>query len=175
MNDTNYDVFISCAHEDQDVARLLAKACTANGLRAWFAPSEMQEGSGTRAAVKKAIDESRLYLVLFSESTKPNNSWLSFEWSAIQKAVWDRDTRAIVPIQVGEEVELPAFLRHWRSLRLDSATPHLDLQASNIVRFIKSGSPGTKVDEDSDTSTATRFEILSEWISQAAIRDAPKE
>jgi len=65
--DEEWDVFISHASEDKDeIARPLADALRARGLRVWYDESSLKLGDSLRQAIDKGLGRSRFGVVILS-------------------------------------------------------------------------------------------------------------
>lgn len=65
--DEEWDVFISHASEDKDdIARPLAEALRAKGLRVWYDESSLKLGDSLRQAIDKGLGRSRFGVVILS-------------------------------------------------------------------------------------------------------------
>ena len=133
-----YDVFISHASADKDIARLLARRLTDAGLNVWFDEFKLAAGERWPERIRQAIGHSRLCVILLSNQALPSKSWLSDEWSAIQECSWRRSDLSLCPVKL-DDVETPPFLRSWQSLRLDKHAEDraaFDRTLKNIVLLV---------------------------------------
>src|SRR5437867_4748053 len=85
-----YDVFVSYARDDSEVAKRLVETLEHRGVRCWLDTTSLQAGSQWASQIRDAIDRSRSFVVVVSGSTLPSSPWVSREWSAIQESVWRR-------------------------------------------------------------------------------------
>lgn len=110
-------VFISYSRPDEDVARSLKETLEQRGIAAWLAADELEPGQPAARAVRKAIEESSLVVLVIGHQP---TDWTRHEWSQALRLAWDPDhPKPIVPVLV-DDAEPPAFLGDQPYLRLDS-------------------------------------------------------
>lgn len=80
-----YDVFLSYAGEDQDLAAALRDGLENNGIRVWFAPIQLQPGTSVLGSIEQGMLDSRTGIVLLSPAYlgKP---WPEMERNVLQQA-----------------------------------------------------------------------------------------
>lgn len=66
LSTRDYDVFVSHASEDKDVARPLAEALRERGLSVWFDEQELRIGDSLRRKIDQGIARSRFGIVILS-------------------------------------------------------------------------------------------------------------
>lgn len=66
LSTRDYDVFVSHASEDKDVARPLAEALRERGLAVWFDEQELRIGDSLRRKIDQGIARSRFGIVILS-------------------------------------------------------------------------------------------------------------
>lgn len=93
-----YDVFISHASEDKDeIVRPLANALVAEGLTVWYDEFELRIGDSLRRKIDQGLANSRVGLVVLSQSFIAKG-WTNYELDGIV-------TKAVT----GEQVMLPVW------------------------------------------------------------------
>ncbi|MFN7610910.1 MAG: toll/interleukin-1 receptor domain-containing protein, partial [bacterium] len=93
-----YDVFISHASEDKDdIVRPLANALVAEGLTVWYDEFELRIGDSLRRKIDQGLANSRVGLVVLSQSFIAKG-WTNYELDGIV-------TKAVT----GEQVLLPVW------------------------------------------------------------------
>ena len=150
----DFDVFISCASEDRDLAKSLSEALARRGVRCWFDVERIKPGSDWPRQLQEAIDRSRMCLVVLSEATE-TSPWISREWSLIQSSVWERDDLQITPLIVGR-VAMPAFLRPWQAIRCDRERLELDRLVPAIIARLVDTQRVQKKEPDSELAEAAQ-------------------
>lgn len=68
-----YDVFISHASEDKDIAAAIVSHFEAEGLRCWIAPRDIQPGLSWASAIVQGINASRAMVLVFSSHTQTSD------------------------------------------------------------------------------------------------------
>jgi hypothetical protein len=120
-----FDVFVSYARKDTEVAERLVESLERRRVRCWLDRGWDQRVEKWADEIRDVIDRSRTFVVVVSRATLPSNPRLSMEWSEIQKRAWRRQNVSIFPIRVGN-VEVPLFLCQWPSFQMD--TPKASVQ-----------------------------------------------
>jgi hypothetical protein len=98
-----YDVALSFAREDRQVARAIAKALREKGIRVFFdefAESELW-GTDLYQHLKKVFDESKLCIVILSEDYR-QNKWTQLEWRNLWAHSNARESFCILPVRIGK-------------------------------------------------------------------------
>src|SRR5436305_1789583 len=126
------DLFISYAVEDKLVADAICSALEANGIRCWMAPRDIDPGSTWAEAIVKAIQGTRIMVVVFSGHS--NNS------QQVVREVSEAVSRGniIIPFRIEDIVpsmSLHYFFStpHW----LDALTPPLEHHINKLVASVK--------------------------------------
>ena len=109
-------VFISYAHEDEDLVAKLARQLDKHGFVTWIDRKQLEPGSRWSEQIRQAIDNAAAFVPVIgsepSESTR-------FEWSEILKRAWRDESTVIVPVLV-DEARPPGFLRDHPAVAVDS-------------------------------------------------------
>jgi hypothetical protein len=153
-----FDVFISYSAADKEIADRIAAECKSRGLTTWFDDWKLKPGGNWRDQIREAIQNSRICIVLISNSTNPHGPWISLEWSAIQRNVWQRPDCLVLPVKTDRNVQTPAFLKQWHAVIL---TKDLKSKASQVADFIVEGSSGPAKPPREDADRIDRFKQLS--------------
>jgi hypothetical protein len=124
-----HDVFISWSHRDKNMADAACHALEAAGIRCWIAPRDVRPGETWANAIVRAIDESRVLLVVFS--SEANNSPQVMR--EVERAV--RREQIIIPLRienVAPSGNMDYFLSatHW----LDAFGPDPEVHFRELVR-----------------------------------------
>ncbi len=114
-----FDVFISYANSDRDVAERLVSALRASNVSGWLDKADIAAGDSIPSAVRAALKGSKAVLVLLSPRSL-QSEWVQFEIGAAEAL-----GKKIVPVIVsGEHLEkqFPAILgnRQWIDARHQS-------------------------------------------------------
>lgn len=134
-----YDVFISHASEDKDeIVRPLANALQAEGLRVWYDEFSLRIGDSLRRKIDQGLANSRVGLVVLSQSFIAKG-WTNYELDGIV-------TKAVT----GEQVLLPIWHKLSKQeviafspsladkLARNTATHTIDEIAMEIAELIRS-------------------------------------
>ena len=118
-SDDYYDVFISHATEDkEEVARPLAVALDAEGLRVWYDEFELKIGDSLRRKIDNGVARSRFGVVIISPSFFAK-SWPQYELDGLV-------TKAVT----GEQVLLPL----WHNVTKSEVIEHSPSLADKVAR-----------------------------------------
>ncbi len=112
-------IFISYAHEDEDVAAILYKRLKESGLNVWWDKKSLIPGEDWRIAIEKAIQQAQMVVILISKKSISKAGFyqkeisISLEYAEMQP----EGAIFIVPLRI-EECEVPYKLkpRHWLNL-----------------------------------------------------------
>jgi hypothetical protein len=141
-----YDVFISNARADRELAAQLADRLQRRGLEVWQADQALAPGERWRQPIKEAVDGARLGLVILSRATDASQPMLSAEWMALVESRWQRPDLAFCTLRLGD-VEIPPFLRGWQTVQLSSRQPkELDRAANMIADYVRNPQKGPSED-----------------------------
>ncbi len=88
------DVFISYSSNEYEVANIVRTALNANGITFWMAPESIPGGSNYMEVIPTAISESKILVLLLSESAQ-NSKWVPKE---IEQAL--NNNLIIIPFQI---------------------------------------------------------------------------
>ena len=78
VNNLSIQVFISYAHEDEQVIAGLVADLGREGIDVWCAPKKMQPGDRISREVKAAIEKARFFLVALTQHSR-NSAWVAKE------------------------------------------------------------------------------------------------
>ena len=67
------DVFISYKSEEFDDANWVKAALETNGISCWMAPMCIPGGSNYAVEIPQAIREAKVFVLILSEKSQPNN------------------------------------------------------------------------------------------------------
>src|SRR5262245_15218263 len=115
------DVFISHSKEDKSIAVAVCATLEANGIRCWIAPRDMEAGLDWSESIVRAMDESRIVVLVFSSHANKSPQVRREVQRAFEKGL------TVIPFRV-EDVKpiqsLDYYIGpvHW----LDALTPPLE-------------------------------------------------
>ncbi|HYZ79535.1 MAG TPA: toll/interleukin-1 receptor domain-containing protein [Gaiellaceae bacterium] len=132
MTGSQASIFISYSHEDKDLARALAAALDARGLRVWIDEGELKVGDSLIERIATAIAEIDFFLALVSEASRKSN-WCRKELALAVTGELGREGVRVLPVRVAG-AEMPDALADVLYLSLDEA--NIDEVADKIAAAI---------------------------------------
>lgn len=137
-------IFLSYAHEDEDLARPLAEELRQGGAFVWMDRDELVAGDRLEDRIRSAIRSSDLFLVLLSPNSQ-QSQWLNRE---LQIALATANGTRVVPI-VFSGAKLPSDLQRVLYLKADPS--RLGATVEQILRVSREandeGSAATAVEQ----------------------------
>src|SRR5882724_6293849 len=121
------DVFISHSAQDKKVSETICAALEQGGIRCWIAPRDVRPGRSFPGEITRAIQQSKVMLLIFSGHS--NNSE-----QVLREVQLATDSRlAIVRFRI-EDVALTDDLRYFLSTPhwLDALTPPLSKHIARL-------------------------------------------
>jgi hypothetical protein len=130
------EIFISYRRADAAWARLLHERLHAEGVEAWY-DAQVGAGQDWRIATAKALEDSRIFVLLFSENAAQSSD-IAKELAA---AVLEK--KLIIPVRLENIAPKGAFLyelasRNWVNA-FDDTGPKLAELAMGLARMVRSG------------------------------------
>jgi hypothetical protein len=158
-----FDIFISHSSKDDAMARAIRNDLAHRGVECWLDKENLKPGDDWTRALTKALDESRMCLLVISGDAEPK-SWVSNEWAMIQAKAWDRKDLSVVPILL-DDAELPTFTRRWPSLRCKSQPADIRRVCAEVLERLETEPVGGSESPARDQEdTIKRFRELSEQL-----------
>ncbi|MCK4816212.1 TIR domain-containing protein, partial [bacterium] len=148
-----YDVFVSYSNKDKAVADTIVASLERNNIRCWYAPRDIKPGSDWGEEIAKAINETSVFLLIFSSSANRSRRVLDELNLAISKEA------AILPFRI-EKLEPSGAMQlhlstiHWLDAIVPSWEKHID-QLMNIVSINLGGGVKAAVDKNGRSKVAT--------------------
>lgn len=127
----SHDVFISYATEDKYIADAICSRLENNQVRCWIAPRDIQPGDNYAHSIIKAIDNSNVFVVIFSH----NSNASPHVRTEIERAF--NDEKIIIPFRIeniepSTEMQYYFGARHW----LDAMSPPIEAHINSLVGVI---------------------------------------
>jgi len=148
MNKTEYKVFLSYSHKDQEIANSLTKAFDQYKI-SYQADQQLRAGENWMEEIERALQEASVFVLLLSPDFV-SSDWAMFEIGhAISRH--KKDKAAIIPVIIRDSI-VPDVLRSY--LWLDARLMKPESIAQELKKIIK-----VKVDSvanDSDTKRSDR-------------------
>lgn len=164
----SWDVFISHASEDTEVAGEIAKGLEALGYSVWFDQEQLKVGDSLRASIDKGLRGSRYGVVLLSPNyLREGKKWTKLELSALV-SLQDDDERVILPVwhELNSD-DVKALSPVLSDLKAVSTSDGIEAVISAIHRAAQGPVRGTTVEGDAGEVADDR---LVHFI-EGAIRD----
>ena len=117
MSGSQASIFISYSHQDKQLARALAAALGASGLRVWIDEGELKVGDSLIERIATAIAEIDFFLALVSEASR-NSNWCQKELALAVTGELGREGVRVLPVRVAG-AEMPDALADVFYLSLD--------------------------------------------------------
>lgn len=123
-----HEVFISHAASNKVVADAMLKKLEDAGIQCWIAPRDIRPGATWGGAIVRAIEASKILIVIFSEKSNKSHQVLREVERAVQKDI------VLLPFRIDDvmpSVDMEYFLSatHW----LDALSGDLDAHLDNLV------------------------------------------
>lgn len=124
-----HDIFISHASADKEIADAMTEALEARDIQCWIAPRDIRPGDTWGGSIVRAIESSKMMVIIFSESSNASRQVLREVERAVQKDV------VLLPFRIDEvpptgDMEYFLSATHW----LDALTPDLDRHLRELIR-----------------------------------------
>jgi phosphate/phosphite/phosphonate ABC transporter binding protein len=134
-----HDVFVSYSNKDKTVADTIVASLEKNKIRCWYAPRDIKPGGDWGEEIAKAIADSSIFLLIFSESANRSQRVLDELNLAITKET------AILPFRIENlapsgAMQLHLSARHW----LDAYDPSWEEHIYKLTRAVKSNMKGVE-------------------------------
>ena len=125
-----HDVFISYPSEDKPLADAICAKLESNAIRCWIAPRDILPGQNYAEVLLKAIDSSKIFILVFSKNANSSPHIMS----EVQRAF--NHNRIIIPFRI-ENIDPSIALEyyigqaHW----LDAITPPIEAQIDKLLTW----------------------------------------
>jgi len=128
----SFDVFISYATQDKQVADAACATLEKSGIRCWVAPRDLRPGEEYGAGIAKAIDGCKALVLIFSSSANASAQIRREVERAVSRGA------AILPIRIEDILptdSLSYFVGsvHW----MDAITPPLEDHLQHLAEVLK--------------------------------------
>ncbi len=162
-----FQVFISHAREDAELAERLCDALAERNVTCWLDKKKLKPGKW-KSQIRDAIDRSQMCLVMLSRASEASKPWISQEWSFIQSSAWKRDDLMLVPLLL-DRVDPPTFLSDWQTLRCDKQATDLNQLTTEIITLLWGRTHAEeKPEKKSQAKTVERFRKISRILAKAS-------
>src|SRR5215470_15399234 len=168
FNQANYghmahDVFISHTRKDKSIADAICEKLESAGVRCWIAPRDISASEDWTAAIRKAIESSRVMILVLSENA---NAAPHIE-REIAHAFYTR--RFIVPLRLAKTLPRRNFLFYLASVRWFNAfsphaPQHLEALATLIKGLVLDSCVSKAMPGRSPTKTKLTLNCVNSWM-----------
>jgi hypothetical protein len=127
----SHDVFISYSTKDRNAADAVCVKLESEKIRCWIAPRDVPPGQSWAASIIDAINESKVFVLVFSDGSNKSNQVIREGGAAVHSGV------PIIPLRI-EDVEPSHEVRYYiKSIHwLDAMTPPLERHLDRLVDSI---------------------------------------
>jgi hypothetical protein len=127
-----HDVFISYSSKNKVIADAVCARLEENKIRVWFAPRDVPPGKAYASAIIQAIDQCRIFILIWSEESNKSNHILNEINHAFNHNI------TVIPFRIDnvvptESLEYYIGRTHW----LDAITPPLEQHLSKLCDSVK--------------------------------------
>jgi hypothetical protein len=155
-----HDVFLCYTTRDKPVADAACHALESSGIRCWVASRDIVPGRPWSGAIINAINQSRVFVIIFSSEANHSPQILREVERAVNKGIPIIPFR-IEPVLPSEDLEYFLSAPHW----LDALTPPLEQHMQRLVestRAVLSSPVGQRQASTAATTPVLPKPILSE-------------
>lgn len=166
---TKYDVALSFAAEDRDVARKIAQALKKKHISVFFDESSSSElwGRDLYEHLNKIYTETKLCIVLFSKKYR-DKQWTSFEWRNLMAHSANRASFAILPIHL-DRSEVPTDIANVGYISWNSGSlPELTRVVGDLVKGLEPPKPTSERENFHVIKRENGWSVKREGASRAA-------
>ncbi|MEA3325754.1 MAG: ABC transporter substrate-binding protein [Chloroflexota bacterium] len=123
-----HDIFVSYSSKDKAVADTIVASLEKNNIRCWYAPRDIKPGDDWGSAITAAIEDSNLFLIIFSGNANQSQRVLDEVNFAISEEI------PILPFRIENldpvgAMKLHLSSRHW----LDAYEPSWEVHIKKLV------------------------------------------
>lgn len=137
-----HDVFISHSAKDKAVADAVCAALERGGVRCWIAPRDVQPGRSFAGEITRAIQQSKVMVLVFSAHSNNSEQVLREVQLAVSSHLHILQFR-IDDVRPNDDLTYFLSTPHW----LDAMTPPLETHLERLVSAVKAllgaSEPGT--------------------------------
>src|ERR1051325_409022 len=151
------DVFISHSAQDKKVSETICAALEQSGIRCWIAPRDVRAGKSFPGEITRAIQQSKVMLLIFSRHSNSSEQVLREVQLAVDSHL------PIVRLRI-EDIPLSDDLRyylstpHWLDALSHPVSKHIPAVASAIRELLDQSTEGEKPPADAAIKPRTPLE-----------------
>jgi len=157
-----HDIFVSYSTKDKVVADAIVVSLEKNGFRCWYAPRDIKPSDDWGKAISTALDQSKVFLLIFSRNSNRSQRVLDELNLAISQEIIILPFR-IEKLEPDGAMRLHLSSRHW----LDAYDPSWKSHIKILINTISSNI-GTAITEEEveipEKIKHTQKTIQNKWI-----------
>ncbi len=142
-----HDVFISHSSSNRPIANAVCAALETAGIRCWIAPRDVLPGRSYSGEITRAIQQSRAFVLIFSESSNNSEQVLREVQLAANSRLHIVQFR-IDAVTPSDDLEYYLSGPHW----LDAVTPPLENHLQQLTRSVQALLPLPNAGESGKTA-----------------------
>lgn len=164
-----HDVFVSYSSQDKTVADGVISTLEGNGVRCWYAPRDIKPSDDWGTAIANAIEEAKVFLMVFSENANRSQHVLDELLYAI-----DMQT-VILPFRIENlepagAMKLHLSSRHWLDAYDPSWESHLKKLVKNTFTILETALDEEKIEVPARIARRTKKKRSKlPWIAVGVI------
>jgi formylglycine-generating enzyme required for sulfatase activity len=168
-----HDLFISHSTKDKTISDAICAALEGAGIRCWIAPRDVQPGRSFAGEINRAIQHSKVMVLVFSASSNNSEQVLREVQLAVNSHLHILQFR-IEDVRLNDDLEYFLSTPHW----LDAMEPPLENHIGRLTTSVKallhapaeqSVAAAASTETQTPATVAPRFESAS----SSQMRDAP--
>ena len=154
------NVFISGSEDNKDIAKEVSNALEHKGISTWVDVKDATPGTRWVEEIERAIRDAQIYLIIVGPGHRPTR-FQEFAWEAALQKTWTDPGKRIVPIIIGD-VDLPAFLRGWVPIRVETTSGWTHQLAAKLAEAVSFHSEFPSQNREDDTIRRQRLQQIEE-------------
>jgi formylglycine-generating enzyme required for sulfatase activity len=160
LTDMAHDVFVSHSTKDKTISDAICAALEGAGIRCWIAPRDVQPGRSFAGEINRAIQHSKVMVLIFSAHSNTSEQVLREVQLAVNSRLHIIQFR-IEDVRLNDDLEYFLSTPHW----LDALTPPLE---NHLKRLRTSIQTLLEVPAEQSATTTPSASALSEKREVAA-------
>ncbi|MGD8821855.1 MAG: toll/interleukin-1 receptor domain-containing protein [Anaerolineales bacterium] len=139
-----HDVFVSYSSKDKSITDSIVATMEQNNIRCWYAPRDIKPSEDWGSAISKAIEESKIFLIIFSGNANHSRRVLDETNLAIAQELTILPFR-IEKLEPDGAMRLHLSSRHWLDAYDPSWQSHIKKLINTISSYLETTIPEEEV------------------------------